>query len=219
MLKAIIFDLFGTLTTGNCNPEAEIIKQFHLNHKHSAVEKLVCGTQHKNYNDYFDKIINGLKLQKYPDRLLKLFEIFDEDHKKDQLLNGLEHVLREIKEMNLRLAILSNMPNDLYKILERHHLDYLFEAKIYSHEVGLVKPSKEIFEIALKKLNENQKVKIKSEEALMIGDSMGSDIRGAENVGIQTLLADYDNKFQTYRGHRVTSLKGIPEYVRTHFLV
>ncbi len=212
MLKAIFFDLYGTLTTKNSNPEAEIIRQFHLNHKYLEVEKLVCGTQHKNYNDYFNKIILGLRLQKDPNRLFKLFRIFDSDHKKAQLLEGLEEVIREVKGMNLRLAIVSNMPNDLYKILERHHLEKYFDVRIYSHEVGLVKPSKEIFKLALDRL------KVKPEDALMIGDSMSSDIKGAKNVGIQTLLADYDKKFPDYKGHKVVSLGGIPQYIKKYFI-
>ena len=38
----------------------------------------------------YDKIINGLKLQKYPDRLLKLFEIFDIANAFANAINGIK---------------------------------------------------------------------------------------------------------------------------------
>ena len=212
MLKAIILDLCGTLTLGSCDPEAEIIEMFDLKCEYGLIESFVCGTKFEDWSTYIEGILRGVGLPITDENIQRVRQIFEEDYKKDKILDGVKDVLGEIKMLNLGFGLISNCPNDNYKILERNNLGDFFDVKIYSHEVGLVKPSKEIFQLAL------QSLKVKPEEALMIGDSMSSDIKGAEGVGIQTLLADYKNKFPDYKGPRVTSLRSIPEYVKMHFL-
>src|SRR3989344_8394981 len=198
MLKAIILDLCGTLTLGSCDPEAEIIEMFDLKCEYGLIESFVCGTKFEDWSTYIEGILRGVGLPITDENIQRVRQIFEEDYKKDKILDGVKDVLGEIKMLNLGFGLISNCPNDNYKILERNNLGDFFDVKIYSHEVGLVKPSKEIFQLAL------QSLKVKPEEALMIGDSMSSDIKGAEGVGIQTLLADYKNKFPDYKGPRVT---------------
>ena len=57
----------------------------------------------------------------------------------------------------------------------------LFEAVIISEEVGYAKPDPKIFEITFQKLNHKNK-----DTALIIGDSLTSDIQGGVNFGITT---------------------------------
>jgi FMN phosphatase YigB (HAD superfamily) len=54
----------------------------------------------------------------------------------------------------------------------------LFKSIVISDEVGIRKPKKEIFEIAL------QDLKLSHKEVLFVGDSLQDDYHGALNSGI-----------------------------------
>ena len=211
MLKAILFDLFRTLTTGGCDPRKDIVSKFKLSIDHTTLEKVHCGTKFTDWDSYLKGILDFIKIPNTEENKTKLRTVYEKDSKKYLVLDGVKEVLEEIKSMNLGLGLISNFPNDYYRILERANLGDLFDTRIYSHEVGFVKPSKEIFQIALDGLN------VKPQEALMIGDSLDHDIEGAERVGIHTLLADYNGKHPNYEGHRVTSVRDIPKHIRERF--
>lgn len=74
------------------------------------------------------------------------------------------------------------------------YFDHLF----ISERLGIAKPAKEFFEIALRELNEEQvrqgKDEILPSEILMIGDSLSSDMTGGNNSGLKTCLFDWKCK-------------------------
>jgi 2-haloacid dehalogenase len=65
--------------------------------------------------------------------------------------------------------------------IERLDLEPLFDAIVISGEVGTAKPGTKIFDIAFDALGWPAR-----ESALMIGDSLSSDIAGGANYGIAT---------------------------------
>jgi len=81
-----------------------------------------------------------------------------------------------------RLAMVTNGLSEVQRArVERLGLDRYFEAVVISSEVGVSKPRPEIFDIAFGLLGGPPK-----ESALMIGDSLSSDIRGGRDYGIAT---------------------------------
>ena len=66
-----------------------------------------------------------------------------------------------------------------------------------SEEMGVQKPKREFFELALdtvnKFLKERGEKEIENSEVIMIGDSLSSDIGGAKNAGIKTCYYDKYN--------------------------
>jgi hypothetical protein len=74
-MKAVIFDLFGTLTTGNANPEARIIETYNLSADESFVEKLISGTKFTDKESHIKKIINGLGLEYSSNNMKNISEI------------------------------------------------------------------------------------------------------------------------------------------------
>lgn len=93
----------------------------------------------------------------------------------------LPHALETVARIaeHLPVAIVTNGITDI----QRSRLalsplkDYVTEVVI-SEEVGVSKPRPGIFKIALDRLG------VKAGEALMVGDGVNSDIRGANNAGI-----------------------------------
>lgn len=89
-----------------------------------------------------------------------------------------------------RLAIITNGLLDVqHKRIRESKIGHYFESVIISDEIKIAKPSAEIFDYTLKKLNFKDKTKV-----LMIGDSLSSDIKGGINAQIDTCWLNVGNK-------------------------
>lgn len=71
------------------------------------------------------------------------------------------------------------------------YFDHLF----ISERIGVAKPAKEFYEVAIKELNgarvQQAACKILPEEILMLGDSLSSDMTGGIDSGLKTCLFDW----------------------------
>ena len=92
------------------------------------------------------------------------------------------------KERNIPVCALSDMQTH-FQIQKLHTLkvDHLIDYLVTSEEVGAEKPAPVMFETALKKL------KLRTDEVIMIGDSKEKDIIGAQNLGIKSYLVEVMN--------------------------
>ncbi len=91
---------------------------------------------------------------------------------------------RQLSAAGLKIAILSNMQVDMLRVL-RAKFDWLaeFDVQMYSCEVGLVKPDREIYLECLQRLD------TRPEEVLFLDDKQ-KNTAGAEAVGVHALLFD-----------------------------
>lgn len=81
-----------------------------------------------------------------------------------------------------RLGIVTNGLSEVQRArIERLDLGRYFDAVIISSEVGVTKPRREIFDLAFEQLGSPDPA-----TALMIGDSLTSDVRGGRDFGIAT---------------------------------
>jgi 2-haloacid dehalogenase len=81
-----------------------------------------------------------------------------------------------------RLALVTNGLSEVQRArLERLDLARYFDAVIISSEVGVTKPRREIFDLAFAALGAPA-----PQTAVMVGDSLSSDIRGGRDYGIAT---------------------------------
>ncbi|MFN3406787.1 MAG: HAD-IA family hydrolase [Caldimicrobium sp.] len=87
--------------------------------------------------------------------------------------------VKEAKEHNLRLGVISNWDCRLYSVLEGHKLLKIFDAIFIGCEIGFLKPRLEIFKRALNFF------KVQPKEVLMIGDSWEDDIEPAKKLGFK----------------------------------
>lgn len=82
----------------------------------------------------------------------------------------------------VRMAMVTNGLSEVQRArIERLDLDRYFDAVVISSEVGVTKPRREIFDLTFERLGEPDRT-----AALMIGDSLSSDIRGGRDYGIAT---------------------------------
>lgn len=98
-------------------------------------------------------------------------------------------VLTELKKRGYILHIITNGFIEVqHKKMGNTGLDKFITNTYISEELKAPKPSKVIFEYAIKSSNARKK------ESIMIGDSWESDIIGAKNFGIDQVFFKLDNK-------------------------
>ena len=92
-------------------------------------------------------------------------------------------MLQELRQGGYHLALVSNASDaqDVFTILKRAQLTEYFEKIIISAEVGIRKPHPRIFQLALDAFN------VFPRQAVMVGDTLGADILGANNLGITSV--------------------------------
>jgi HAD superfamily hydrolase (TIGR01509 family) len=90
-------------------------------------------------------------------------------------------VLTALRERGVAIAILSNVGIDPRPVLARTGLAGLYDAEVFSFEVGVVKPDPEIFAIAAERLG------LPAHELLMVGDTVDDD-GAAAHLGMRTLI-------------------------------
>lgn len=106
------------------------------------------------------------------------------------------------KDKGYRLAIVSNFDYapTAYTLLDRFGITPLFEVIIISGEVGWRKPKDIIFQRAIDKLA------IKSEDALFVGDNYNADVVGSTSLGMH---AAWINR----KKEQVDNLNPSPDYI------
>ena len=99
----------------------------------------------------------------------------------DKVINA----LLDIKKSGKKLCLISNA--DIIDVMywNESPLNDLFDDRIFSYEVGYLKPQSEIYEIALKKM------KTIPEKCFFVGDGGSDELKGAKKLGMKTILTGY----------------------------
>lgn len=99
------------------------------------------------------------------------------------LVPGAREVLEQLRERGYRLFAASNSFGPLQRSrLEHAGILHFFEDTYISMDLGYDKPDIRFFEIALRRAG------LKPEEVLMVGDSMTTDVLGAQTAGIDAVF-------------------------------
>ena len=173
MIKAIIFDYYGVLTTDKYltwlgrNPDVQA--------KHA--EEIEALSQAQDAGLTADEFFGQLaKIAGQPESAIRgEFDIHGVAHQ------GLVDYIRHLRRKGLKTAILSNSPSSLYAEVAKHHLTRLFEVVLCSEEAGVTKPDPKIYEMVLKRLG------LSAPEAIFV-DDREYNVRGAEAIGIEGVV-------------------------------
>jgi len=92
-------------------------------------------------------------------------------------------VLRDLKSMDYRLGMVSNAGDDgnVQRLIDRAGVRPYFDIILTSAAQGIRKPNPRIFHQALEVLE------VPPSQALMVGDTLGADILGAQNAGLSSV--------------------------------
>ena len=128
-----------------------------------------------------------------------------------ELYDGARDVLDEVAA-TAALAMVTNGLGDVQRArIDRLDLGDYFHTVIISSEVGVTKPRPEIFDLAFEGLGRPER-----SEALMIGDSLTSDIVGGHNYGVDTCWYNRHgapSPTGTVVTHEIAELREIPSIV------
>ena len=207
MIKAVIFDLWGTIA-------------YNKNHIGSYIEKIndVIGEVNKEKFDLMRRdwytsrtselefFTNLVKQINIPEAMSEhLVNLWNSQLDNILLFRDSKYILELLKSRNIKLILVSNttpISNDAIKIL---NLERFFDLVILSCNEGITKPSPMIYKKILDKFN------LKPEEVLAVGDQLNTDIKGAEFYGIKAILVDRENKL-SYK-NKIAELDEIEFYL------
>ncbi len=114
--------------------------------------------------------------------------------------------LDSLRDRGLKLGIVSNFDERLYKVVEALGLLKYFALVLPSTDAGVSKPDPRIFLSALRAM------KVRPNAALFIGDDPDTDAAGAAAAGMECLLVDRASE-SSGQQKRICSLAEIPSYV------
>ncbi len=201
-IQAIVFDLDNTLVDFMRMKEAGV---------EAAVEAMIDAGLKMSKDEAYAKIFQiydqvGIEDQKIFDRFLEV-ELGYVDPKilaagivayrkaKDAALVLYPHVrytLMELLKRGLRLAVVSDAPRlQAWTRLVQVGLHHFFEVVVTFDDTGERKPSPKPFEVTLQKLG------VRPDEAIMVGDWPERDITGALHLGMIAVFARYGDTFGT----------------------
>ena len=99
------------------------------------------------------------------------------------LIDGAKELLLSLKEKGYQIHYVTNGTAGVqYPRLKNSGLDSLADGIFLSEEIGYQKPEKAFFDAVFSKIPD-----LTLEEAIIIGDSLSSDMKGGINVGLDTM--------------------------------
>jgi 2-haloalkanoic acid dehalogenase type II len=203
MKKAVLFDFWGTLVQqGAYSPLKQTYRMMRPRmHFGEFVEQFERTAMTKPYDDQvqmFRDAFDAMGLQAKDWIIENLIGVWNKNKLLAQPYPETMEALQMLKKKGIKIAIVSNTPKlSVDGVLEKFGFDKLFDAVCFSYEAGVLKTDPEMFEIVLKQLG------VKKSEAVMVGDSLETDIAGAEKAGVMAVLIDrkgtreYENKIKS----------------------
>ena len=195
-VKAVIFDAYGTLF--DVNSAAEKCKNqigdkwegFANYWRTTQLEYTWLRSLMKRHKDFWKVTEDSL------DKSMKVFNI--SQNMKDELLllykklstfPEVNETLKQLKNKNLKLAILSNgSPDLLNELVNSNNLTEVFDDLFSIEEVKIYKPDNKVYEIPI------NKYQIKPEEIVFLSSNTW-DVSGGGNYGYQSIWVNRNNNF------------------------
>jgi putative hydrolase of the HAD superfamily len=202
MIKAIIFDLDNTLmdfmkvkrVAIETAVEAMIDAGLKMP-KEEMVEKIYKAYGEEGIEDQhiFDKVLE--REFGHIDYRILASGIIGYRRAKEGTMSLYPHVhltLTTLTKMGIKMIIVTDAPKlPVWMRISALGLQHYFEHILTYEDTGAKKPSPKPFQMALDIL------KVKPDEALMVGDWAERDVVGAKQLGMKTAFARYGDRFDT----------------------
>ena len=195
MIKAVIFDMFETLVS-LCNTEPyfgkdmaleagiplkEFGKKWHETEYERFTGKVtteeVLSDVLKTFGKYSDELMSRIMGK----RIAFKERAFEPENMHPDIMN----MLKELKNKGMKTAVISNCFSEECAPIRNGLIFPLFDEVLLSWEQGVIKPDHKIFEIAMDKLG------VKAEECLYVGDGGSDELKAAKEVGMNPVQATW----------------------------
>ncbi|MFT4282981.1 MAG: HAD family hydrolase [Candidatus Woesearchaeota archaeon] len=210
MTKLIIFDVWGTLIETGVRPSpSKQVKYFLRDRRDFSefvlhFEEVFLTKEYESLKQGFEEVVNEFGLR-IPDFVYdKLIGMWNKNAILAKEYEDTFEVLEDLKKEGYKLALLANIDKFSWEQLkQKFELDKYFDKVFLSFETGKLKHNETAYKDILKAF------KVKSDDAVMIGDGIESDMESSAKSDIKGILIDRrdSREFQ----NKITSLKEIKE--------
>lgn len=193
-IEVIFFDLFFTLVTpkySDLRNENDVLKITKEEWEKYAEDKELyiarATEKEKSPEKIIEDIIEKIKIEINDCDKKEILKLREERFKASliDVDPAIIDVLLDIKKNGKKICLLSNA--DIIDVMhwDKSPLKDLFDETIFSYKVGYLKPQREIYNIALKKM------KVTPEKCIFIGDGGSNELKGAKELGMHTILTGH----------------------------
>lgn len=164
---------------------------------------------------YMQKMLEYLHVNPFS-YALELYNVYwDYFLENIKLIDGSEMVLESLQKKEVKLAICTDQTAQIqHRKIRKLGLDRYMQYIVSSEEVGAEKPDARIFKKVLEKMN------LRGEEVIYIGDDYKRDIIGANNCGISTYWFNTNEKQKSNESvecYQFASYKELREIIEREF--
>lgn len=218
-MKAVFFDLFFTLANLEYQAENEFTllgisrKEWENSAESPQVYSLRATGKVKTELEMIETMVAALTFGVSAQQKKKLIEIRNQRYKKalTDIHPDILSTLEKLKNAGIKLCLVSNADIIDKKYWNISPLKNCFDDVIFSCDVGIVKPDKEIYQLAMDRLG------VFPVDSIFIGDGGSDELAGAKNVGMSTVLTEFltvkdtaaREKIKKSADHTVTDFKEI----------
>jgi len=223
----VIFDFGGTLVGGKLNDEGyrrqllDYIRSLGYRVSERTLRKAIEGmlaklrkAQERNrelrFEELYSSVLLRLGINPSEEVLNQIYELYKRSYS-FETVPGAEETLQSLYG-RYKLAVVSNATSHLPRFaLEKSGLAKFFQVVVVSRDLGVRKPDPEIFRYALERL------KVKPEEAIHVGDSIKHDVKGAKKVGIKVVWIKTEEEEVTAEpDHVIRRITELPKIINLH---
>ena len=228
MIKAVFFDLYGTLagfqpsrfeiqseacaTFGISVTREGILRGYAVADAYMAEQNAVTPVrtrdrqgQREFFAEYEMRVLRGCDVEVSTDQAMEIWRRIRQVPYQMERFDDVLPTMDLLKGQGLTLGLISNMNQNGDELAETMGLTAHLDFAVTSAEVGSEKPHAPIFLAALEKAD------VQPSESIHVGDQITSDIEGATNVGINPVLVDRDgNHLDTTLCPRIETLMELP---------
>lgn len=180
-VRSVLFDVYGTLLRipRPTRPYTQIIRLAETRKvaQSQIVSRILCEPT------TLVRVAELLQVSLPAAEMRRLESELETELESIQLFPEAQAVLTSLRSRGFRLGVCSNLATPYVEPAKRL-LSPLVDVAIWSCEVGFAKPSREIYEIAARKLG------LAKSDILMVGDTHLADVVGAEAAGLNAQLLD-----------------------------
>jgi putative hydrolase of the HAD superfamily len=225
--KAVIFDLFGTLVDNFTTSEYNRILQDMADILQVPADKFsklwkdsfymrTNGT-HKTHEESIRWICNELGKKVTDEQVEKVATLrLDYTVRTLQPRKDAIPTIKKIKAMGLKVGLLSDCSPETPAAWPKTPFNGIFDVTIFSCEVNTKKPDPRIYRMATDKLG------VKPEECLYVGDGSSHELTGATAVGMhpvqiidprETIDTHYVDREENWTGPRISNLREVLKFI------
>ena len=192
-MKTVFFDLFFTLANLEYQQENEFTllnitrQQWEASAENPDVYNLRATGGVTTENEMLQSMVTSLPFKVDDSQLENLIEIRNQRMKKalTEIHPDILFSLKQLKENDVKLCLISNADIIDKKYWNISPLAQLFDDVIFSCDMGIVKPDKEIYQLAIERMNTTP------DKCFFVGDGGSNELAGAKSCGISTIFTEF----------------------------